>query len=61
MGCEDMIGLFDSHRALAEIIEARPAIGGDQQLRGVDVGVDESCALHAPAGVEERDAHKQPE
>ncbi len=27
--CEDMIGLHDSHRALDEIIEARPAIGGD--------------------------------
>jgi hypothetical protein len=26
--CEDMIGLHDSHRALDEIIEARPAIAG---------------------------------
>ena len=61
MRCEDIIGLLDSHRALAEISEARPAIGGDQQLRGVDVVVDKSCALHAPAGVKERDARKQPE
>jgi hypothetical protein len=53
-----MIGLHDSHRALDEIIEARPAIGGDQPLHR---GVDESSALHAPAGVEERDARKQPE
>tara|TARA_B100000780_G_scaffold254039_1_gene201912 strand:- start:145 stop:573 length:429 start_codon:yes stop_codon:yes gene_type:complete len=48
-------------RALAQVGKAGPAVSSDQDLRRVDVVVDEPPILHRPARVHHRQAHQHAE